>query len=240
MNTLIKLADLATEIDQAHGRAVAAAATAIEHARRCGELLMQAKARIGHGGFLAWLESNCIVKERQARNYMRLAEHWAAIEAKTKSAPGADLTIKGALRLIGQTANRNIPATSARLPKGFVPQPGKYLFGQHRLFEDGMVLAAESAKHPGFWHVYWLDGKPRPNGGGADASSKRPVVAEYLAGMFHHFLQAMGQRPEDYDWTVCDAHGCGDGYPGKFVDDMAEAAHQDAEYWWSGRKGGGR
>ena len=89
---------LADQINQEHQLATEAARTAVAHARRCGELLLQAKAEIGHGGFLAWLSENCHVGERQARTYMRIAENWPAIESK--SAPGAVLTIKGAVRLL--------------------------------------------------------------------------------------------------------------------------------------------
>ena len=151
------------------------------------------------------------------------------------------MTVKGALRLIGPTAtraDRTAPATSERLPEGFEPQPGKYLHGRHRLFELGLALVAESAKHPGYWHVYVLDGKPRPDGGGEDVSTLRPILAQYLAGMFHHSLKILNERPEAYDWTICDAHGCDDGYPGQFVDDMADAMYYHANYWWLGRKGG--
>lgn len=91
------LAVLAAEINQEHAAATAAAVSAIEHARNCGELLIKAKAEIGHGGFQLWLKSNCRVKERQARNYMLLARNWETI---SKSAPGAEMTVKGALKLI--------------------------------------------------------------------------------------------------------------------------------------------
>lgn len=75
------------------------------------------------------------------------------LDKKAKSEPGSVLTVKGALRLIGPTAprtDRTAPATSERLPEGFEPQPGKYLYGRHRLFERGSALVAESAKHPGY------------------------------------------------------------------------------------------
>ena len=51
------LATLANEINDLHDRATEAARTAIAHARECGELLIQAKAQVGHGGFLEWLEA---------------------------------------------------------------------------------------------------------------------------------------------------------------------------------------
>ncbi len=94
----LQLTGLAADINREHGLATAAAWTAVEHARRCGQLLIEAKSQIGHGGFLAWLADNCEVGERQARRYMKIAQHWPAIEAK--SDPTSDLTIKGALRLM--------------------------------------------------------------------------------------------------------------------------------------------
>lgn len=90
------LPTLAAGINEAHEQAVGAARTAIEHARQCGEMLLAAKAKVKHGEWLPWLEKNCRVKERQARNYMRVAENWGLIE---KSAPDADLTIAEAARI---------------------------------------------------------------------------------------------------------------------------------------------
>ena len=95
-----ELQDLAGAINREHAAATAAAKTAVAHALNAGRLLLQAKAQMAHGEFLPWLRSHCAVKQRQARQYMRLAKGWATIEAKT--APGADLTIKGALRLLDE------------------------------------------------------------------------------------------------------------------------------------------
>jgi len=92
------LSDLAASIDREHAAATAAANITVDHARRCGELLLQAKAKIGHGRFLSWLGANCVVTDRQARTYMKIAGNWPAIEAKRKRA--SDLSVRGALRLI--------------------------------------------------------------------------------------------------------------------------------------------
>ncbi len=97
---LSALQDLARVIDQEHAAAAAAANTAIQHALNAGRLLLQVKAQLAHGEFLPWLRSNCTVKQRQARAYMRVARNWRRIESKT--APGADLTVKGALRLLSK------------------------------------------------------------------------------------------------------------------------------------------
>ena len=57
------LATLAEQINEHHLQAEEksetakqAAVAALEHARICGKLLSQAKAKIGHGGLLAWLD----------------------------------------------------------------------------------------------------------------------------------------------------------------------------------------
>lgn len=94
------LQDLASRINQEHAAATAAAQTAIGHALNAGRLLLQVKAQLPHGEFLPWLRSNCTVKQRQARAYMRVTRNWRRIESK--SAPGADLTVKGALRLLSK------------------------------------------------------------------------------------------------------------------------------------------
>jgi hypothetical protein len=96
-----KLTALASRINDEHAAATRSACEALEHARRCGELLIEAKAKIGHGGFLAWLAHNCHVGERQARNYMRLADNWDALNRKRAS----DLSVREAMRLLSEELN---------------------------------------------------------------------------------------------------------------------------------------
>ena len=86
---------LAQAIDQEHQAYIGAARSAIEHAIRCGELLLEAKAQVGHGGWLPWIEANLSFGDRQARKYMRLAEHADQIGIEN-----ADLTIDGAMALL--------------------------------------------------------------------------------------------------------------------------------------------
>jgi hypothetical protein len=98
------LVTLADDINREHQAAETAARSAIAHALQAGLLLIEAKRRLPHGEFLPWLKENCVVSERQAQNYMRAARNWQALEAK--SAPGADLTLKGALRLLSNRRTR--------------------------------------------------------------------------------------------------------------------------------------
>lgn len=77
----------------------------IEHARRCGELLIAAKAKMPHGSWLPWLRANCgAIKVRQLQKYTRLAEGWPAIEAAASNAAhGAhSLSINEALQLLAE------------------------------------------------------------------------------------------------------------------------------------------
>jgi phage N-6-adenine-methyltransferase len=55
----------------------------------------RAKASVGRGGWLPWVEANLSFGERQAQKYMRLAEH--ADQIRTES---SDLTINQALALL--------------------------------------------------------------------------------------------------------------------------------------------
>jgi hypothetical protein len=53
-----------------------AAASAVDHACRAGELLIQAKESCSHGEWGAWLHENTEISERTARVYMQLARRW--------------------------------------------------------------------------------------------------------------------------------------------------------------------
>lgn len=69
-----RLPALASQISAVHNAALAAATSATEHAIKCGELLMEAKAGLEHGRWLPWVQKNCPFSERTAQAYMRLAE----------------------------------------------------------------------------------------------------------------------------------------------------------------------
>jgi hypothetical protein len=68
-----ELSALAVEANKEHELATTAAIKALEHAVRCGELLMKAKDGLAHGFFYRWLKANFKGSERTAANYMKLA-----------------------------------------------------------------------------------------------------------------------------------------------------------------------
>lgn len=100
--------DLACEINTEHGHVETHKRSAIKHAIRCGELLLEMKQRVGHGNWLAWVEENFEASERTARNYMEIA----------KSATVADLsdatTMRSALRAL---ASRSEASKATKLER---------------------------------------------------------------------------------------------------------------------------
>lgn len=75
--------------------------TSLDHARRIGEKLLEAKP-LHRGEFLAWAHDSCGIGSRSAQGYMRLASNWPAIEEWTaaNTQPVAPLTIKQALAIV--------------------------------------------------------------------------------------------------------------------------------------------
>src|SRR5215217_4200532 len=68
------LAELAARIRGEHAGAKAAVRRGLEHALKAGELLIEAKGRLNHGEWGAWLRHNCSgLSDRTARLYMQLA-----------------------------------------------------------------------------------------------------------------------------------------------------------------------
>jgi hypothetical protein len=94
------LATLAAAINAEHGAAEADARQSLEHARRCGELLLQAKAKCGHGGWIPWVEKNVRCGPRQAQKYMLLASRWDELGDQAKTNRGSFLSIRQALKLL--------------------------------------------------------------------------------------------------------------------------------------------
>jgi len=100
-DALIALAD---DINREHERARACVAQGLEHAKRAGELLQQAKATLPHGDWLTWLREHCEVSERTAQGYMRLARCWPQLEANPQRV--ADLSLREALTTLAKNVGQ--------------------------------------------------------------------------------------------------------------------------------------
>jgi hypothetical protein len=93
-----ELAELARQIHAEHEAAEVSLRSGLEHARKAGELLLQAKSRCAHGKWLTWLKDNARFSERTAQAYMRVARRWGELAAKAQGL--ADLTFEDGLKLL--------------------------------------------------------------------------------------------------------------------------------------------
>ena len=93
-------ADFARAINDKLSQMVASARTTLQRAIEIGELLNQAKERVGHGNFEAWVTDHCQLSYRSARRYMTLARDRTEIEAQAKMANVANLNATTAQRLL--------------------------------------------------------------------------------------------------------------------------------------------
>jgi hypothetical protein len=91
------IAGLAARIRAEHEAAQSAMRSVVIHAIEAGKLLMEAKALVGHGNWLVWLEENCGFSERTAQGYMRLARL-----DPTKAQRVADLSLREALKALAE------------------------------------------------------------------------------------------------------------------------------------------
>src|SRR5262245_56131376 len=109
--------DPASEINREHQLARAAFQRGLEHARRCGELLIREKDRLDHGQFLPWLREHCEFSERMASGYMRIARKWPTLEARLEDRQRvADLPVREALALLADPKPKNVPRTITSEP----------------------------------------------------------------------------------------------------------------------------
>ena len=90
---------LAAQINAAQDKALASMRTALGHACRAGDLLIEAKRQLGHGDWLPWLRQHCTdVSERTAQKYMQLARELPNLTAKAPRV--ADLSLREGIHLV--------------------------------------------------------------------------------------------------------------------------------------------
>jgi len=91
------LEDAAFEINREHELFEASMRTSVEHAIRCGELLIEEKARHQHGDWIKWIDSNCNFTRRMATNYMRISAN-----GKRVSHLDSANSLRGVLKLLAK------------------------------------------------------------------------------------------------------------------------------------------
>jgi hypothetical protein len=96
-----KVDELTEKIKAAQKEIYKAFRVTLLHAKKIGELLIEAKPLLPHGSWEAWVERTCDLNRRTAQIYMLIAKRWDLLEkeiSKTKHA--ALLTINKALGVI--------------------------------------------------------------------------------------------------------------------------------------------
>ena len=71
-----ELQKLAKEVNKHHKEAGVCLLNSLEHARQCGDYLIQAKSLLKHGQWIIWLRKNFSFSYETAANYKRVAESW--------------------------------------------------------------------------------------------------------------------------------------------------------------------
>jgi hypothetical protein len=115
------------------------------------EAVTAGEESVGHGEWGHYLRRHCELGERTAQVYMRLAEHRAELEANPQRA--ADLSLRGALNLIGKEPDKNSKsAKSAKATTSLSTLAWSNATAEERQhFVDGIGLVSWWAAMPPTW-----------------------------------------------------------------------------------------
>jgi hypothetical protein len=91
----IGLPELATRIKAAYAAIGQACKDVVGRAVAMGDLLNQAKNRMAHGNWSAWLQANCELSERTAQRYMSIADNKQKIAEYIQSKESKSATMTG-------------------------------------------------------------------------------------------------------------------------------------------------
>jgi len=98
------LPDLAARIKAETAAADSALKDGLKHAIAAGGLLIEAKVKLKHGQWAAWLADHCSISERTAQSYMRVARSLGNLES-VKAQRVADLSFRDALQSLAATGS---------------------------------------------------------------------------------------------------------------------------------------
>jgi 16S rRNA G966 N2-methylase RsmD len=156
---------LAERINAEHRACETAAATAIQHAIRCGELLLEAKETRRHGGWMDWLQENFDGSQDLANKYMRVAKNQNAV--MNLADEGRSISLRGALEEI-KTQDRKLRDQRAleraeSLEKARIMRPAAGVEMHHcdfrdlKLTEGSVDLIFTDPPYPGEYLPLWED-----------------------------------------------------------------------------------
>ena len=138
--------DLVREINAEHGHVETYKRNTIQHAIRCGELLLEMKQRVGHGNWLAWVREHFDASERTARNYMEIAKSAAVADLHD------DTTMRSALRALASPSQPKEPKREQRsetAANGHVPVDDKAHVSDAEVIEAPRAGLSKPTSAPG-------------------------------------------------------------------------------------------
>jgi hypothetical protein len=100
-------------LNEEHHSCERAAASAVEHAIKAGELLIYAKAEVKHGEWEPWLKENFEGSLRTAQMYMRVFRNRDKL---TKAKRVSDLSLRGALKELSEPSAPGPPKIRIKVP----------------------------------------------------------------------------------------------------------------------------
>ena len=113
----LPLDDVAAKIKREHAAVKEALQESVCHAEAAGRLLIAAKARVPHGQWGEWIDTNCEFSERTAQVYMRVARELPKLDPE-KAQRVADLPLRQVLDELTDHLIVGTPAGwSVKLPK---------------------------------------------------------------------------------------------------------------------------
>lgn len=143
----LSIPDLAKLINDKVAQMVSAARTSFTRAIEVGELLKQAKDRVGHGNFEAWVNDHCQFSYRSARRYMKLADVRPKLEEQLKlEAPKmanvASLNLTTAQRLLAPPKSQ--PEGSVQGQGSGKPKPPATV--QYKQIENDLITCLKELR----------------------------------------------------------------------------------------------
>jgi hypothetical protein len=89
------------EIQEEHEACLTASRSAVEHAYRVGELLIEVKKKLKHGEYGRWVDVNCPFKHRTAQVYVQIAKNFPDAQAAARFA-----TVERVLGSLSESSKR--------------------------------------------------------------------------------------------------------------------------------------
>lgn len=112
--------DIAADANREHRLVETVKHNLVAHAVKCGELLIEAKGRLEHGEFEAWVDAHCEFSQRTAQVYMKVA-----VELEKNPQHAAHLTsLRSAHQLLAGE-----PSPKADAPRQLPPPEPEVLTG---------------------------------------------------------------------------------------------------------------